>query len=245
MSNETNTEGVFSTLFQKYKRLIFFDTETTGFDPKDTDQMIELAAVSLDADGTTQEMDDFIHLFRMDELPKKIIELTGIMELDLASRGIDEFDALKKFVDLMQCGGNTLLVAHNAQFDLQFLAYAIYRNREQGKGWMMVLNDCDYLDTLTVYKDRRRFPHRLETAITEYHLLGKVQNSHRAIDDCKALFEVAKCMDEEKQDLDKYVNLFGFNPKYGPEKNQLRKVTYAQQSMDAYMGKPLYESIKR
>lgn len=237
---------MFDNLFQKYKRIVFFDTETTGFDPENTDQIIELAAISIDRDGTTQEMDDFIHLFRMQELPPKIVDLTGILDLTLASEGIDEYDALKKFVDMMQAGEeNTLLVAHNAQFDLQFIAYAIYRNREKGKGWMMVLNDCDYLDTLTVYKDRRRFPHRLESAIAEYHLLGKVQNSHRAIDDCKALFEVAKCMDEEKPDLDRYVNLFGFNPKYGPEKNQLRKVTYAQQSMDAYVGKPLYEIVKK
>lgn len=235
---------MFEKLFKKYKRIIFFDTETTGFDPKDTDQMIELAAISVEEDGTTEEMDEFIHLFRMMQLPPKITELTGILDLTLATSGIEEYDALKKFVDMMQSGGETLLVAHNAQFDLQFLAYGIYRNREQGKGWMMVLNDCDYLDTLTVYKDRRRFPHKLESAITEYHLHGKVQNSHRAIDDCKALFEVAKCMDEEKDDLIEYVNLFGFNPKYGPEKNQLRKVTYSSQSMDAYMGKPLYEIVR-
>ena len=237
---------MFEKLFQKYNRLIFFDTETTGFEPEKVDQIIELAAVTIDKDGKTQEMDEFIHLFRMPELPPKITELTGILDLTLAAKGIDEYDALKKFVDLMQCGeGDALLIAHNAQFDLQFLAYSIYRNREKGKGWMIVLNDCDYLDTLTVYKDRRRYPHKLESAIAEYHLSGKVVNSHRAIDDCKALVEVAKAMDEEKSDLDKYVNLFGFNPKYGPEKNQLKKVTYAPQDVWNCPPKvPTYESIR-
>ena len=238
---------MFEKLFQKYNRLIFFDTETTGFEPEKVDQIIELAAVTIDKDGKTQEMDEFIHLFRMPELPPKITELTGILDLTLAAKGIDEYDALKKFVDLMQCGeGYTLLIAHNAQFDLQFLAYSIYRNREKGKGWMIVLNDCDYLDTLTVYKDRRRYPHKLESAIAEYHLSGKVVNSHRAIDDCKALMEVAKAMDEEKSDLDKYVNLFGFNPKYGPEKNQLKKVTYAPQDLwKCPPSIPTYEAIGR
>ena len=47
-------ERLFKKLFKKYKRIIFFDTETTGFDPKDTDQMIELAAISVEEDGTTQ-----------------------------------------------------------------------------------------------------------------------------------------------------------------------------------------------
>ena len=238
---------MFETLFNKYDRLIFFDTETTGFEPEKVDQIIELAAIAIDKDGKTQEMDEFIHLFKMNELPPKITELTGILDLTLASEGIEEYEALKKFVDLMQCGeGDTLLVAHNAQFDLQFLAYSIYRNREKGKGWMILLNECDYLDTLTVYKDRRRYPHKLESAIAEYHLSGKVVNSHRAIDDSKALMEVAKAMDEEKPDLDKYVNLFGFNPKYGPEKNQLKKVTYAPQDVWNCPAKvPTYESIGR
>ena len=47
--------------------------------------------------------------------------------------------------------------------------------------------DFHYLDTVTVYKDRRAFPHKLENAITEYGLANKVKNSHRAIDDVKAL----------------------------------------------------------
>lgn len=233
---------MFDTLFQRYGRIIFFDTETTGFDPEKADQIIELAAVSVDRDGTFQEMDDFIHLFKMEQLPQKITELTGIMDITLAAEGVDEVDAVKRFADLMQCRQeDTLLVAHNAQFDLQFMAYAIHRHLDTGKGWMMVFNDCDYLDTLTVYKDRRRYPHKLESAIAEYKLAGKVQNSHRAIDDCRALLEVTKCMDAEKADLDRYVNLFGFNPRYGPGERQLKKVTYVSQGMNAYMGKPLYE----
>ena len=42
-----------------------------------------------------------------------------------------------------------------------------------------------------------------------------MQNSHRAIDDVLALFEVLKAMDDEREDLGSYVNLFGYNPKYG------------------------------
>ena len=77
-----------------------------------------------------------------------------------------------------------------------------------------------------------------------WDLTGKVQNSHRAIDDCKALMEVAKAMDEERDDLDRYVNLFGFNPKYGPEKNQLKKVTYVPQDLwNCPPAKPTYETI--
>ena len=51
-------------------------------------------------------------------------------------------------------------------------------------------------------------------------------------------------MYEEKEYLDRYVNLFGFNPKYGPDEKKLKKVLYASQSMNAYMGRPLYEVVK-
>ena len=39
---------MFEKLFKKYHRIIFFDTETTGFDPKEKDQIIELAAIAVD-----------------------------------------------------------------------------------------------------------------------------------------------------------------------------------------------------
>ena len=241
---------MFETIFKKYKRIIFFDTETTGFDAENEDQMIELAAVAVDDNETVTSMDSFIRLFRKTELSQKIMDLTHITDLILTTEGVDEVEALEQFVKMMQPEEHDkeksiLLVAHNAQFDLQFLAYAIYRHRDYGKGWMYLLNNADYLDTLTVYKDRRSYPHKLENAITEYGLAGKVENSHRAIDDCKALMEVARKMDQEKDDLDKYINLFGYNPKYGPDKNQLKKVTYAPQSLNRFGNRTLYEEIKR
>lgn len=235
------------SLFRQYGRVVFFDTETTGFNPEKDDQMIELAAIAVDRDGTQTEMDEYIQLETLPELPGTISELTGITGIQLAAEGISEEEAVRRFVRMMEQDDppsnayGTLLVAHNAQFDLLFMAYAILRHREAGKGWMIVFNDCDYLDTLTVYKDRRAYPHKLEDAIREYGLAGKVENSHRAVDDCRALFEVTKRMEEEKGDLNRYVNLFGYNPKYGPSGKTLKKVKYTAQGFGNYKGKPLYE----
>ena len=58
-----------------------------------------------------------------------------------------------------------------------------------------------------------------------------MQNSHRAIDDTEALYEVCKAMDAERDDLIDYVNLFGFNPKYGVEGKTIKRVTYHAQGM--------------
>lgn len=231
-----------NSLFTKYGRVIFFDTETTGFNPDKDDQIIELAAIAVDRDGTITEMDDFIHLETLQQLPDSIVNITGITDLVLSAEGIDEEDAIRKFIRLMEYpDGDVLLAAHNAQFDLLFLVYGIIRHKEKNKGWMQVFNGCDYLDTLTIYKDRRSYPHKLEDAIREYHLAGKVENSHRAVDDCRALFEVAKQMEIEKDDLIDYVNLFGYNPKYGPSGKMFKKVRYEAQGFNNYKGKKLYE----
>ena len=88
-----------------------------------------------------------------------------------------------------------------------------------------------WLDSLTVYKDRRPYPHKLANAILAYELEGKVQNSHRAIDDVLALFEVLKAMDDERDDLANYVNLFGYNPKYGVSGRRITGVRYEPQGL--------------
>ncbi|WP_297626969.1 hypothetical protein, partial [uncultured Rikenella sp.] len=71
-----------------------------------------------------------------------------------------------------------------------------------------------------------------------YKLEDKVQNSHRAIDDVKALFEVCRAMDDERPDLLKYVNTFGYNPKYGVGGQRIEKVSYWPQRFNKYMQPP-------
>ena len=96
----------------------------------------------------------------------------------------------------------------------------------------------DKLDLLTVYKDRHSYPHKLCNAIEVYGLADKVVNSHRAVDDVLATVEVMKAMEMEKADLERYVNLFGYNPKYGIEGKPIGSVTYKPQRFDPI--EPLY-----
>ena len=48
-----------------------------------------------------------------------------------------------------------------------------------------------------------------------------------------------KCMEDEKNDLMRYVNLFGYNPKYGVDGKPIGSVTYKPQKFDPPA--PLYE----
>lgn len=191
-------------LFDRYKALVIFDTETSGLNPED-DQIIELAALRVErtAAGALRiagKMDTFIKLPEGEQLPENIVALTGITDRLLETEGVQSGTAVSRFLKLVK-PGPVLMVAHNAQFDACFL-------RELLRGFKP--GHLDWLDSLTVYKDRRPYPHKLANAILAYELEDKVQNSHRAIDDVLALFEVLKAMDEERDDLGSYVNLFGY-----------------------------------
>ena len=222
-------------LFQHYDRLVLFDTETTGL-LYNRDEIIEFAAVVLErVDGEVQvirEYDELIALSPGGFVPPKIEQLTGISTQDIRERGLPKTRVARDISEMIQ--GNTLLLAYNAHFDLSFLFYFLLRN-----GDPMILKGKDKLDLLTVYKDRHDYPHKLCNAIDTYDLAGQVVNSHRAVDDVIATVAVMKAMEDERDDLHCYVNLFGYNPKYGVEGKPIGSVTYKAQPYHPV--KPLYE----
>jgi len=223
------------SLFEKYDRLVLFDTETTGLQYS-RDEIIEFAAVVLEQqDGqpvVVQEYDELIALSPGGFVPPNIERLTGITTQDLRERGISKTRACCDIARMLQ--GNVLLLAYNAHFDLSFLFYFLLRD-----GDVSVLKGKDKLDLLTVYKDRHSYPHKLCNAIAVYALEDKVVNSHRAVDDVLATVAVMEAMEQERPDLERYINLFGYNPKYGISGKPIGSVTYKPQSFDPAV--PLYQ----
>ena len=217
--------GKFAAFFEKYDRLVLFDTETTGLF-YNRDEIIEFAAVVVEqVDGVptvTREYDELVSLSPGGFVPPKIEQLTGISTQDIRERGLPKTRVCRDIAEMIQ--GNTLLLAYNAHFDLSFLFYMLLRDGDPA-----ILKGKDKLDLLTVYKDRRPYPHKLCSAIEAYGLTGKVVNSHRAVDDVIATVAVMEEMEKEKDDLLNYVNLFGYNPKYGIEGKAIGSVTYKPQ----------------
>lgn len=224
----------FESLFAKYDRLVLFDTETTGLQFS-RDEIIEFAAVVLEyRDGKStviQEYDELIALSPGGFVPPKIEQLTGISTQDLWEKGLPKTRVARDIGEMFQ--GNTLLLAYNAHFDLSFLYYFLLRD-----GDPLILKGKDKLDLLTVYKDRKSYPHKLCNAIEAYSLSGKVVNSHRAVDDVLATVAVMEQMEAERDDLMRYVNLFGYNPKYGVDGKPIGSITYRPQPYNATQ--PLY-----
>lgn len=215
--------------------LLVLDTETSGLSFSG-DEIIEFAASKLIwQDGawvSTAEADEFIRTTNDRKLPPKITELTGITDEMLLEEGISKRAICSLLAQLLT--PDTMIVAYNAQFDLLFLYHLLDRH-----GDARLLRDKPKLDLLTVYRDRRPFPHRLCNAIEAYGLQDRVQNSHRAIDDVHATVEVLRAMTEERDDLAQYINLFGYSPKYGVSGPRISSVRYLPQGYEPTS--PLYE----
>ncbi len=216
-------------LLQVYDRLVIFDTETTGLD-FERDEIIELAAAVIELrSGKPKVIEEYDNLIRLSpgvELPKKIQELTHIEPWQLETQGINKGELCQ---DITRIFGkpSTLLLAYNAHFDLSFLFHTLRKF-----GDFTILRGKDKIDLLTVYRDRRSYPHRLASAIEAYGLGDQVQNSHRAIDDVLATVAVMEKMIAERDDILNYVNLFGYNARYGVGKHPISSVTYRPQGYE-------------
>lgn len=226
-------------LFDTYDRLLIFDTETTGL-RFETDQIIQFSSVTVERvageAAVTGKYNTLIQLEPGQRVPPEIEKLTGITTEELQEHGISRDAACREIAGLL--AGNTLLIAYNAHFDLSFLFHML-----AACGDPMCLKGKDKLDLLTVYRDRRSYPHKLSSAIEAYGLSDKVCNSHQADEDALATVYVMDAMAAERDDLARYINLFGYIPKYGPPARRIRSVTYLPQPYDP--AAPLYETQGR
>ena len=222
------------SLWKQFDRLVVFDTETTGIE-FGRDAIIELGAVSLEEGGETGSMDRLIRLPEGKSLPPFITDLTGITDEQLQSEGVAPREAAGDFCALLEGAERPLLVAYNAQFDLNFLFWFL-----RPFALVDVLKKPRFLDALTVYRDRRDYPHKLCNAIEAYGLTDAV-NSHRAVDDARATVQLLEAMAAERDDLAQYIDLFGTHPKYGISGRKISSVTYHPQPYQRTV--PLYELL--
>lgn len=220
-------------LWEQFDRIVIFDTETTGIE-FGKDRIIELGAVALENGVETDSLNMLIRLPDGETLPPFITELTGITDLQLLTEGVEQTEAVDAFCRLLDGAERPLLVAYNAQFDLNFLYHFLRPSGQVG-----VLRAPRFLDALTVYRDRRDYPHKLCNAIDAYGLGEQVVNSHRAVDDARATVALLEAMAAEQDDLEQYIDLFGTHPKYGVSGRPISSVTYRKQPYQRI--RPLYE----
>lgn len=210
-------------LKNKYEHILIFDFETSGLDPY-VNRIIEIGAILLKKTptGVYKIADELSVLIKQDlPLPAKITEITGITDELLNCEGVSEREAFEKFQRLHQ--KDSLLAAYNIGFDYAFLN-ELYR-RQFNDDSIFITNDL--LDVMAMYKDRHSYPHRLESAVEKYDIIN--EDAHRALDDARATLKVLAKMVEERDTTEKYINMIGYNPRYGPTKYQAPHVNYVPQ----------------
>lgn len=169
-------------------------------------------------------VDDYDEFINVGEaLSPKIIELTGITNDMIRDEGISEKSVAMELKRRLTKG--TVMIAHNCQFDLLFVYFLLKRHFPDEADEMV--SNVGWIDTVSILKDRKDYPHKLIDAVHHYNI--EEVNFHRAIDDTKALYEVTLAMKEERDDLAEYVNVFGFNPKFGPGSMRFPFIEYKSQ----------------
>ena len=207
------------------ERYVAFDVETPNAQNR---RMSAIGVCVIEQGQIVQELDTLVD--PETHFDPFNVALTGITPEMLTQQGVEKWEAAAQFAAAIS-HPNTLIVAYNAQFDLCFLYYFLARLERAD-----ALKGVKMLDAMTVYKDRRQYPHKLQSAIDAYGVT--TQNTHRAVDDAKAALEVLDAMAREEDDLLRYVNLFGYNPKYGVSGPRISSITYLPQGR--FTGEKLY-----
>ena len=162
-------------------REIVFDTETTGLDPFSGDKLVEIGAVELiDQIPTGRKFHEYINPMR--SMSEEVIKIHGLTEEFLSDKPTFEeiCDDFLAFV-----GDDSVLVAHNATFDMKFI------NCELASVGREKISNDRVVDTLVIA--RKRFPGssvNLDELCRRFHIDNSARTVHGALLDAELLADV-------------------------------------------------------
>lgn len=194
---------------------VVFDLETTGFSARN-DKIIEIGAVKIKNGEFVSDYNVLINPER--SIPEEVVNLTGIDDGMLV--GKPKFEDIKdEFYEFI---GDSILVAHNAVFDMGFL-----KNNFEKFGYNF---DFPYIDTLEL--SRIFYPTRRS------HSLGKMakylgvslENAHRAVDDAKATAEI-------------FLKLLGDRFVYNDFSQTINNISDVIEIREKHFGKPYHAVV--
>ena len=157
---------------------VVFDLETTGLSAR-YDRIIEFGAVKISGGRVIERVDILVN--PKVHIPEKITKITNITDAMVENEPTIE-ELLPRILEFI---GNSILVTHNAQFDISFLNEALTNN-----GYKPLPNGA--VDTLALsrylYPDAKR--HNLGSLCRHLEVEYDEESAHRADYDAFVLAEV-------------------------------------------------------
>ena len=161
---------------------VVVDLETTGASPKKGAAITEIGAVKVRGGEQIGEFSSFVN--PLAAIPEYITDMTGITDLMLAQAPVID-EIFPTFLEFAGSHTETVLVAHNAPFDLSFLKSAA---KDLDFAWP----NYKTVDTVTVARQvltKEDVPNcKLSTLATYFGT--KTEPTHRALDDARATTEI-------------------------------------------------------
>lgn len=156
----------------KYDSVVVFDTETTGLAPSH-DRIVEIAAIKYTNGEPVRKFHSFINPGI--PIPERVIEIHGITD-DMVKDCPDIGQVIPAFDDFI---GDSILSAHNLEFDLKFIFYSGSHFYERKR---------KYIDTLEqarrIYPAREVDSYRLRDLCAYNNIV--MANEHNALADAFA-----------------------------------------------------------
>jgi len=159
------------------KREICFDTETTGFDPMDGDRLVEIGCVEL-IDGRITDRQCHLYINPERDVPQEAVDVHGLTTEYLSTMPIFK-EIAQDFLDFI--GEDSVLVAHNAPFDMKFVNFEL-----ENIGLKPIQNQV--IDTLVIAK--QKFPgqkNNLDILCKRFNVDSSKRVKHGALLDAELL----------------------------------------------------------
>ncbi len=173
---------------------VIVDLETTGASPKNGSAITEIGAIKVKTGQVIDQFESFVN--PLSPIPEYITDLTGITNQMLMNAPIID-EIFPKFLEFVGDHEDSVLVAHNAPFDLSFLKSA-------AKELDLIWPKYRTLDTVTIARQvlsKEDVPNCKLGTLAEF-FGTKVEPNHRALDDAKATTEVLHGLIERLGSMD-------------------------------------------
>ena len=165
------------------KKLIVLDTETTGLEVDQGHRIVEVGAVAL-ADRKRTDLHFHSYLNPQRSIDEEAEKVHGLSMERLSTE--PEFSEIaESFLEFVE---GSILVIHNAAFDLGFLNAELKRASSQ---YPVLEEICDVEDTLLLA--RNKFPgqrNSLDALANRFEVTGYVRSFHGALLDANILADV-------------------------------------------------------